>query len=176
MEEKEIEKLWAIYYPKIYGYYIKRVQNREDVEDLTSITMQGLLSTLLDEEKSNRISNPEAYAWKIAHNQLVHFIDRKSKLPVTVGLNDDTSSIDRLTDSKYTSNWNDKLLCIQSCALKTLKEQDFEIVKLSIIEDMQSKEISSLLGLTAETVRQRLSRSLKKLRKDCYDIWQVCKE
>ena len=49
-------------------------------------------------------------------------------------------------------------------ALSQLKEEDREIVLLSIIGGLNSTEISALTGLAAGSVRSKLSRSLAKMR------------
>lgn len=49
-------------------------------------------------------------------------------------------------------------------ALSQLKEEDRDIVLLSVIGGLNSAEIGSLTGVAAGTVRSRLSRSLAKMR------------
>ena len=49
-------------------------------------------------------------------------------------------------------------------ALSQLKEEERNIVLLSIIGGLNSTEISSLTGLTAGSVRSKLSRSLARMR------------
>lgn len=49
-------------------------------------------------------------------------------------------------------------------ALMQLNEEEREIVLLSVIGGLNSGEISSLTGLTAGSVRSKLSRSLAKMR------------
>jgi DNA-directed RNA polymerase specialized sigma24 family protein len=35
MQDSDVEKQWSEYYPKVYGYFFRRLNSREDVEDLT---------------------------------------------------------------------------------------------------------------------------------------------
>lgn len=49
-------------------------------------------------------------------------------------------------------------------ALTSLPEEDRNIVLLSVVAGFKSREIADMTGLTAGSVRSRLSRNLKKLR------------
>ena len=49
-------------------------------------------------------------------------------------------------------------------ALDILSDDEREIVILSVVAGLSSKEISDLTGLTAGSVRSKLSRSLTKMR------------
>ena len=50
-------------------------------------------------------------------------------------------------------------------ALSQLNEQDRNIVLLSAVGGLKSHEIAQITGLSAGNVRQRLSRSLAKMKK-----------
>jgi RNA polymerase sigma-70 factor (ECF subfamily) len=49
-------------------------------------------------------------------------------------------------------------------AMKKLDKESREIIYLKFIEENDNKEISEILGISNENVRQKLSRSLKKLK------------
>ena len=50
-------------------------------------------------------------------------------------------------------------------AIAKLSKEEQEIVLLSVVSNYKSHEISEILGITASTVRSKLNRALKKLRK-----------
>jgi RNA polymerase sigma factor (sigma-70 family) len=174
MTDQALYNIWNEYYPKVYGYFFKRVDNKTDVEDLTSIVMEKYLNLFKDSDKMDRISNKHAYLWKIANNQLADFINTKQKRVLEIGLNDDISEIDLKIEESYTSRYSNKLQCLIECINESLKDQEAEIVKLSFIEEMNSKEIGSLLNLTPENIRKKLSRSISKLKTSCRSIWEIC--
>ena len=60
--ESSLFALWDELYPKVYAYFLRRVDNRLDVEDLTSITLTSFL------EKYRR--NPDKINNKYAENNL----------------------------------------------------------------------------------------------------------
>jgi RNA polymerase sigma factor (sigma-70 family) len=171
MPHFNVDQEWDYYYPKIYGYFYRRLNNRIDVEDLTSVTLTQFFQVMLDEEKSRKIEDPLAYAWKIAHNQLVYFIKTKSTQKVTVGLVDELFSIDDDFERLESENFRLRKEQLMGCVQKTLTGQDYQIVIMSVIEDRKSAEVGDALELSSDTVRQRLVRALKKLREHCRQIW-----
>lgn len=172
MSNFNINAEWEIYYPKVYGYFFRRLNNRLDVEDLTSLVLSQFFQTLLDEEKSTRILNQNAYLWKIARNQLATFIDNKTKQMTIVGLDDDIDSIDSELESQTSSEYKLRIEKLLVCVKKALSGLDFSIVNYSLIEDRKSPEVAKLLNLTAENIRKRLSRSVTKLKAECRAVWK----
>jgi DNA-directed RNA polymerase specialized sigma24 family protein len=57
------------------------------------------------------------------------------------------------------------------CAEKYLEKENLEIVEMCIMEDFSGKEVAKKTNLKEATVRQRLKRSLDKIRKNCLKIW-----
>jgi RNA polymerase sigma factor (sigma-70 family) len=171
MSTLSIDHAWEQYYPRIYGYFFRRLNNRLDVEDLTSITLSEFIEVLLDDTKCSRIRDLEDYLWKIAHNQLVGFIDKKSKIKITVGLSDETDSIDTNIDSIDSENYKFRTQALMECVEKELKSTDYQIVVMSLIEDRKSPEVAQVLSLTSVNVRKKLERAIAKLREKCRAVW-----
>ncbi len=172
MSYTNINSEWEFYYPKVYGYFFRRIDNRLDVEDLTSLVLFQFLEIILDEEKSVRILNKNAYLWKIAHNQLVAFINNKTKQIITVGLDDNFELVDEKAELEKSSYYNHRIENLLHCIKQNLNGVDFNIVNLSLVEDRKSPEVAQILSLTAENVRKRLSRSVTKLKDKCKAVWQ----
>jgi RNA polymerase sigma factor (sigma-70 family) len=174
MTDGVLYNIWNEYYPKVYGYFFKRVDNKNDVDDLTSLVMEKYLNLFQDSEKANQVTNKHAYLWKIANNQLADFIKNKQKRIVTIGLNDELFSLEVELEKNYSSRYLDKFSCLIDCMRESLKDQDLRIVQMSFLEEFNSKEIGQILNLTSENVRKKLSRSISKLKTSCRDIWATC--
>jgi len=172
MSNLNINAEWEIYYPKVYGYFFRRLNNRLDVEDLTSLVLFQFFQTLADPQKSSRILNQNAYLWKIARNQLATFINNKSKQMIIVGLDESVDSLDSNLETQTSSEYKIRIEKLLECVKKTLKGLDFSIVNYSLIEDRKSPEVANLLNITAENVRKRLSRSVSKLKAQCRAVWK----
>jgi RNA polymerase sigma factor (sigma-70 family) len=171
MNEINLSAQWDTYYPKVYGYFFRRVDNKTDVEDLASLVMTDFLQLLSDSEKLARVRSPHAYLWKIAHNYLVEFIARRTKHRLPVSLDDNLERVDREVDSHRSPRYQERIQGLLHCMQKELQDQDYQIVTLSLIDEVPSKEVAVTLKLTAVNVRKRLSRALDKLREQCRKAW-----
>ena len=172
MKEAEVTKLWEEYYPKVFGYFFRRVNSRQDTEDLTSLVLASFLEKIMDPQIE--IQNPNAYLWKIAHNSLCRFVTQKSKTPISVELDDDfqiKSEEDLEIENTRSDNLKLKLEKLKDCIQQALKPKDVLIIQRIILEDKKSSQIIEEIGLTSVAIRQRLSRALKKLRQKCRQLW-----
>ncbi|GAB4144998.1 MAG: hypothetical protein OHK0017_04110 [Patescibacteria group bacterium] len=172
MTEPEVEKYWAEYYPKIYGYFFRRLNTREEVEDLTSIVIGAFLKAL--DDPSKQIQNVNAYLWRLAHNQLVNYINNKSKSFIPVDLENFTAdfgeqekAMEELRSQHYQTRVDELIKCVEG----SLKQEDLKIVQELIMNDRKSTELVEELNLKSDNIRQKLSRSLKKLREKCTELW-----
>jgi RNA polymerase sigma factor (sigma-70 family) len=172
MSYTNINSEWEFYYPKVYGYFFRRLDNRLDVEDLTGSVLFQFLDIILDEEKGSRILNKNAYLWKIAHNQLVKFINTRSKNTIFVGLDDNFEIVDEKAEIQKSSYYNYRVENLLLCIKQNLNGVDYNIVNLSLVEDRKSPEVAEILSLSADNVRKRLSRSVSKLKDKCKAVWQ----
>jgi RNA polymerase sigma factor (sigma-70 family) len=165
----EVEELWYQYYPKVFGYFFRRVNNREDVEDLTSITLTNFLQKWL--EKGQEIQHREGYLWRIAHNQLANFIRHKSKKPVPLAIDEDWQLIDEKLEVEYSHYFRERVQALIKCVQDFLDPTQYRLVKESIFHDRKSPELAEELDMTPANVRQKLSRALQKVRRKCRNLW-----
>ncbi len=167
----DAKQIWEEYYPSVYGYYFRRVNNRDDVEDLTSIVITIFLDNMLDDTKT--IANPHGFLWKVAYNHLALFIRQKSKNPMAIGLIDTDFEVEPEIEDNRSFHYQEKIKDLMHCVNKNLKDIELVIIEQVIMLDRKATEVCIELGLTAENTRQKLSRSLKKLRQSCLDIWKL---
>jgi RNA polymerase sigma factor (sigma-70 family) len=163
---------WETYYPSVYGYFFRRVEQRQDVEDLTCLVLEDFLQVLSSPEKMQRIQNIHAYLWRIAHNYLADFIDHKTKRQLPISLDENLERIDQMVDEKRSDQYQHRVTHLLECMKKELRGEDYTIVQLSVIEDLKSSKIGEQLSLKAENVRKKLSRALQKLRERCRAVWE----
>jgi RNA polymerase sigma factor (sigma-70 family) len=175
MTEVNIEKLWMEYYPKVYGYFFRRLNSRLDIEDLTSVTLTVFLNALTNSDK--KIQNKNAYLWKIAHNQLLVFIHAKSTKPLPISIDDDNNFVANEvfsdeTEDNRSEGLKSRIAKLMQCVKNHLNQNEVFIVEQIVMEDKKATEVAISLNLNADNVRQKLSRSLKKLRRQCTQIWE----
>ncbi len=181
-DTNQLQDQWDYWYPRVYGYFYKRVNDKTEVEDLTANT----LSTVF---MAQNVQNIQAYMWKVAHNYLVKFINTKSTTPMMVALDENIdgwqpseqelkyaqryeAKYEDESEDRVPTHYEQKLNQLKQCILNKLSDPlDLQLIELSIYEEKNSTEIGKLLELKADTVRQKLSRLLKKLRSHCLELW-----
>jgi RNA polymerase sigma factor (sigma-70 family) len=171
MSPQEIESQWNHYYPKVYGYFFRRIENQNDVEDLTSIVLSIFMDAL--NRPDMPLQNPHAYLWRVAHNHLVNFINSKSKILTTIPIDENLDSIDTEIETHRSRHFQDKVENLMECVERTLEGVELTIVKEVVMFDKKSVEVAAELNLKPDNVRQKLSRSLKKLKQHCTQLWLI---
>ena len=150
---------WDYWYDLVYAYFYRRINQKQDVDELTGDTFNTFFLN------KDPVENETAFLWGIARKKFLKFLRNKYK--------DRVIDIDQIDEPGFSSdiNYKFKLESLKQCIENQLKQQDKQILELSILEDFKSHEVSKKLNLTADNVRQRLSRALKKLRQKCKKIW-----
>ena len=180
-EEKEIvrqaqkapdafAKLYDQYYPKIFGYVLRRTANLEAAQDITSETFFNALRKLWQFRWRNISFSPWLY--KIATNEINQYF-RKAEYKKSV-------SLEELQEQGFepisTHNPESELIEAQE---KLKQHQDFleiqvkivrlpakyqEVIALRFFEQKQIKEIAEILGKKEGTIKSLLYRAVEKLR------------
>ena len=170
-DHQTIDQLWEEYYPKVYGYFYRRITNTEDVEDLTSIVLTQFLTKLLDE--STTIAKPHAFLWKVAYFHLVDFIDHKNKKPMPISvdsLDTEFEAPDDLESRLQAGELNQKLEKILIFAKTSLNQEEYTIFSRSYLDGDKIMDIAHDLDLKANTVTIKLRRVIQKLKNQSQNI------
>jgi RNA polymerase sigma factor (sigma-70 family) len=169
MTETEIAQTWQEWYPKVYGYFFRRIEDQMAVEELTATVMEAFIMKQATSDQN--ISFPKAYMWRICHNALASYIRDKSKSVIDNVDLEICEPIDQSIEN-YRSEWySSKVKELINCAQKSVSSEEFEIIELSILDDKKSHDVAQTLGINAGTVRQKLSRALAKIRDKCLYLW-----
>lgn len=169
MTDREITNIWNEYYPKVFGYFYRRLNNQEDVEDLTSISLSSFLKKVSDPDFE--ITNRNAYLWRICHNQLNTLIRNKSKSPAVVPYDEAWVPDDKTLENQRSKEFTERMSSLKKCIAKNCKSEDVSIIELSYFEELSSDEIALQIDMKAATVRKRLSRAIAKIREACNKLW-----
>ena len=163
-------KLYDQYYPKIFGYVLRRTVNLEAAQDITSETFLKALRKLWQFRWRNISFSPWLY--KIATNEINQYF-RKAEYKKS-------ASLEELQEQGFEpiSSHNPESELIE--AQEQLKQhQDFleiqvkivrlsakyqEVIALRFFEQKQIKEIAEILGKKEGTVKSLLHRAVEKLR------------
>jgi RNA polymerase sigma-70 factor (ECF subfamily) len=163
-------KLYDHYYPKIFGYVLRRTANLEAAQDITSETFLKALGKLWQFQWRDISFSPWLY--KIATNEINQYF-RRAEYKKSVSLEElQEQGFELLSPHDPES----ELIAAQE---KLQQHQDFleiqkkitrlparyqEVIALRFFEKKQVKEIAEILGKREGTIKSLLHRAVEKLR------------
>ena len=163
-------KLYDQYYPRIFGYVLRRSANLEAAQDITSETFLKALGKLWQFRWRN--VSFSSWLYKIATNEINQYF-RKAEYKKSVSLEELQeqgfellSSHDpenELIEAQEKLEQHQEFLEIQRKIVR-LPAKYQEVITLRFFEKKQIKEIAEILGKREGTIKSLLHRAVEKLR------------
>ena len=163
-------KLYDQYYPKIFGYVLRRTANLEAAQDITSETFLKALRKLWQFRWRN--ISFSSWLYKIASNEINQYF-RKAEYRKSASLEElqeqgfePISSHDpesELIEAQEKLKQHQDFLEIQGEIVR-LSAKYQEVIALRFFEQKQIKEIAEILGKKEGTIKSLLHRAVEKLR------------
>jgi RNA polymerase sigma-70 factor (ECF subfamily) len=163
-------KLYDQYYPKIFGYVLRRTANLEAAQDITAEAFFNALRKLW--QFRWRSISFSSWLYKIATNEINQYF-RKAEYKKSI-------SLEELQEQGFEPiSTNDPESELIEAQEKLEQHQDFleiqvkivrlpakyqEVIALRFFEQKQIKEISEILGKKEGTVKSLLHRAVEKLK------------
>lgn len=146
--------LYNHYKDKLYRYAFYKLGNSTDAEDAVSACVLSAYSQISQLKKADAFSS---WIFRILYCVCNDIIKKQINARNTENIDDVQNTIITTIDDTV-----EKTELQQ--ALGILTQDEREIVLLSVVAGLNSKEIAKSCDLTAGAVRSKLSRSLKKMR------------
>lgn len=148
-------QLYGKYKDRLYRYAYYKLQNHADAEDAVADCVLSAYAQITNLKKASAF---DAWLFSILRACCNAQIKRQIRLR-----NEDTLE-NAANAASY--DFSDQIVKTElQEALSGLQEDEREIVLLSVVAGLSSKEIAGITDYTAGAVRSKLSRSLAKLRK-----------
>ena len=156
--DRSAEEAFAQHFSRrLYALAWARLRN----EDLAREIAQDILIAVILALRAGRVREAEkltGFVLATARNRIANHIREESRKPL----------MEEATDSLAAPLMEDRLEAGQRReqlrkALERLDPQDREILRLNLVEQVRPEEIGVRTGLSAESVRQRKSRAIRKL-------------
>lgn len=153
-------EIYNRYFTEIYVFVLKRVENQDITEDITS---QVFVKALQNLYKYKFKGVPfSAFLYRIASNE-VNLFYRKQKHQRTVTLED--AGIYRFAEEIEEENmFSNPTEMVVKC-IQTLTQIELELIEMRFFEKMSFKEIAYIKGFTESNTKVKVFRIIKKLRK-----------
>jgi RNA polymerase sigma-70 factor, ECF subfamily len=142
------QMLFELYRAPLYGFFYRRLGDRERAEDLTQDTFIAVIRAV---ERYQPLASVRTYFYSIATNIL--FYERRRQARQKAGTSDDSEAAEPLQ-----THDPDDVLWVRA-ALERLDPLEREILMLREFEQLSYAEIAEVLGLPVNTVRSRLFRA-----------------
>jgi RNA polymerase sigma-70 factor (ECF subfamily) len=163
-------ELYDLYYPKIFGYVLRRSANLEAAQDITSETFLKALKRLWQFQW--RSISFSSWLYKIASNEVNQYF-RKAAYRRSVSLEElqehgfellsPHDPENELIEAQERLAQHQDFLEIQKRIVR-LSAKYQEVIALRFFEKKQLKEIAEILGKREGTIKSLLHRAVEKLR------------
>lgn len=163
MKKKQFAKFYNQHSPKIYRFVYLKVNSQQDSEDLTSEAFFKFWKNLNDNKE--KIDNPRALLYKIANNSVIDFYRKKSRTELITDPEDDIlTRIKDKSDLNKEIDLGEDVVQIKE-ALSNIKEEYKDIIIWHYLDDFSAKEIAQITEKPEGTIRVKIHRALKSLKK-----------
>lgn len=164
--ELAIELLIKRHQKKLYSFIYSKVQNRDTTEDIFQDTFIKVIRTL---KKGNYNEEGKFLPWvmRISHNLVIDFFRKSSRMP-TFNNTEDFDIFSVLSDGDLNVEnriINEQILSDVRELVDELPEEQKEVLKMRIYNDMSFNEISENTGVSINTALGRMRYALINLRK-----------
>lgn len=157
-------ELFARYQKKLFTYIFHLVGSRDESEDILQNVFQKTFKNIERFDTSRKFSS---WIYRIAHNESVNFLKRRSKR-YTVSWDDVATSKDKLDTATNDELPEDKLMREEVTkdideALAKLPKKYQQVLKLRYFQEYSYDVISGILNKPVNTVGTLINRAKKKL-------------
>lgn len=151
---------------KIYGFIYSKIPDRDVCDDVFQDTFVKVIRTL----KSNSYNEEGKFLpWvmRIAHNLVIDHFRRNKKMPM-LRETEEFSIFSILTDDSQTIESaiiNDQVETDLRKLVNELPDEQKEVLKMRLYQDLSFKEISELTGVSINTALGRMRYAVINIRK-----------
>jgi len=157
-KEARLSRLFEDHFDQIMRYVSARVNNFADAEDLAGEVFVKATASI--DKYVERGAPVQAWLFKIAHNLVIDYSRRKSKIefvPIEGMQADSGENVEGEAETKIEFDRVVK-------ALDQLTDDQRQVIELRFLGELNSEETAKVMGKKGGTVRQVQSVALNKLR------------
>lgn len=157
-DSRKFEALYNKYFEPVFCFVYQRVEQKQNAADITS---QVFLKAMLNLPKYENRGLPfNAWLFRIAKNELTDMF-RKRRVERVINVETDALKevMEEMKEDSYEIYYG-KLTGV----MKTLKDEDLDLVEMRFFEKRSFKEIGDILGITENNAKVKLYRLLEKMK------------
>ena len=158
-DQEAFGQLYENYFDKIYRYVVLRIGDKTEAEDLTQQVFVNALRSISSFRWRGRPFS--AWLYRIAHNQAVDYLRKKTK-HATVPLNPALASSDSNPELAAEKNIDIEQLL---SATKRLTKAQQEVISLRFTSELSIAEVAEVMGKSQGAVKALQHSAIVALRK-----------
>ncbi len=164
-DEKAFEKLYRLYFPRLFCYSEKIVENSNMAKDI----IQNIFIKVWENPKIIKTDNPEAFLFKMVRNASLNYIrhlkvvDNLKKKVKEKYLGEELYNID-FVGNEPIELINSELQAKVAQVMNSLPQKCREVFSLSRNEGLKNREIAKKLNISVKSVEKHISRALAEYR------------
>jgi RNA polymerase sigma-70 factor (ECF subfamily) len=157
-------ELFARYQKKLFTYVYHLVGNKEEVEDILQNVFSKTYKNIDNFDTSRKFSS---WIYRIAHNESVNYLKRKSKR-YTISWDDVSTSKDKLDSASNEETPEEKMEQQEimkeiEWALKKIPKKYQQVLKMRYFQEYSYEDMSKILKKPVNTVGTLINRAKRKL-------------
>ncbi|MBI4994647.1 sigma-70 family RNA polymerase sigma factor [Candidatus Peregrinibacteria bacterium] len=157
MDEAEFSRLYEIYLPKIFGFVARRINNREEAEDLVSNIFLKVVENIKNFNPAK--SSFKTWIYTIATNMMIDYF-RTVARKKTCCIENAESMADQTqnpAEGALNAEQREKVFS----AIRSLPERHQKVLLLRYCSDLSIVETAEALNVTENNVSVIIHRALK---------------
>jgi RNA polymerase sigma-70 factor (ECF subfamily) len=156
--EAQLAELYEEYYDRITRYAYVHIGDRNDAEDIAGETFLRALKTL--DSYQERGVPMQAWLFKIAHNLIVDYLRKKTKIKIQA------IDITPLADDEDPTVMVEKKVQLEKVkkAMINLTDDQREVIGLRFLGGMTSREVAQVMNKNDGAVREMQRAAIERLR------------
>ncbi len=165
-DENALATLIERHKAKIYGFIYSKIQDRDICEDVFQDTFVKVIKNL-KKKSYNEEGKFLPWVMRIAHNLVIDYFRKSKKMPMQRDT-EEYSIFSLISDNS--PNIESRIITEQveldlSRIIEELPEDQKEVLKMRIYQDLSFKEIADLTGVSINTALGRMRYAVLNLRK-----------
>jgi len=166
-DARAFERLYNLYFPRVYAYVSYRVGRVQDTEDLVADTFLKAV-TGLRKFQWRREGSFASWLFRIAHNAVTDYYRQIGRCDEPLPLDDLPQLVSGTLRPEDMVLQNEKFAHLRHL-IATLPPRRQEVITLKFFGELRNSEIAGVLGLDERTVASHLCRGIEDLHRKYLD-------
>ena len=163
LNKSEFNKVWNFWYPIVYGYFYRRLENRDIIRLLTKKSLKALFN-------KNDELEPVDFVWQNTKQNLCDYIKEYAENLNITSLDLSSSNTKEYEHyhfetfiKEFSNNYKQAIAEVKLSIQANLDEESVILAKQILIDGYNLEELAGTMGITKEKLDQRIVQIVKVL-------------